>query len=162
MLVQKGSSNVMKSTHYKINRTAIPLVWLFIGILISQGPLPNFVLCIGADGHVEVEAVDRGQCASFVTETQQNASDFLPAYGVFTIQDHCGACLDLPIFMSSSEAEYIVPVQKNISQFNTFVITPSLGNPLIFTSIPAEISLLNFQPRPNFTLAFLRTVTLLI
>ena len=152
----------MKFTRYKINTIAICLAWLFSAVFIIQGPLPNFVLCIGADGHIKVEAADGGQCASFATETEQRASDALATYGAFTLQDHCGQCLDLPIFMSSFEGEYIVPAQKNISQFNTFVMMPSLGNPRIFTSIPAEISLLNFQPRSNSPLASLRTVTLLI
>lgn len=150
----------MRFPFHQINKTALLLAWLFIGILISQGPLPNFVLCIGADGHVDVEVANSGQCTSFATDVQQKTSGFL-AYEVSTIQDHCGRCLDLPIFMSNSDGEYILPVQKNISHFNTFVTTLSPSNPRDFTSIPAELFPLNIQPR-NSTLASLRTVALLI
>ena len=152
----------MKSCNNQIFHTITPLVWLFICPFVIWAPLPTMVLCIAADGHVEVEAVDGGRCASFVTATQQKASDFLPVSEVAPIPDHCGQCLDLPTFMLSSEGQYIVPIQKSTPQFNTPMIIPLPVTPLILTSTLTEISLPNSQPRANPILASLRTVTLLI
>jgi hypothetical protein len=152
----------MKSLFYALNKTAILLVWLFIGVFASQGPLPTMMLCIGADGHVEIEASHDGRCASFLTATQQKPSDFLRTYQILPIQDHCGQCLDLPIFILSTEGPYIVPIQKNAPQFNTLVIVPLPVTQPILTSIPTDTSFSNPQPRVNPTLASLRTVTLLI
>ena len=120
------------------------------------------MLCIGADGHVEIEAAHDGRCASFLTTTQQKPSDFLRTYQTPPIQTHCGQCLDLPIFMSSVEGPYIVPIQQNAPQFNVLVIMPFPVTQPILSSIPTDIFLPNSQSRVNPTLASLRTVTLLI
>ena len=152
----------MKSLFHKFNKTAILLVWLLISVFASQGPLPTMMLCIGADGHVEIEASHDGRCASFLTATQQKPSDFLRTYQIPPIQAHCGQCLDLPIFISSVEGPYIVPPQKNVPQFNTLVAVPLPVTQPILTSIPTDSSFSNFQPRANPTLVSLRTVTLLI
>ena len=152
----------MKSLFRTFNKTAILLVWLFIGVCASQGPLPTMMLCIGADGHVEIEAAHDGRCASFLTATQQTPSDFLSAYQPTPIQAHCGQCLDLPIFLSSVEGPYIVPIQKNAPEFNALVIMPLPVTQPILGSIPTHSPFFNFQPRINPPLTFLRTVTLLI
>jgi hypothetical protein len=152
----------MKSLFYALNKTAILLVWLFIGVFASQGPLPTMMLCIGADGHVEIEASHDGRCASFLTATQQKPSDFLRTYQILPIQDHCGQCLDLPIFILSTEGPYIVPIQKNAPEFNALAIMPLPIAQPILSSIPTHFPISNFQPRINPTLASLRTVTLLI
>ena len=152
----------MKSLFYTLNKTAILLVWLLISIFASQGPLPTMMLCIGADGHVEIEVAHDGRCTSFFTSTQQKPSNFLSTYQPPPIQDHCGQCLDLPIFMSSVEVPYIVPIQKNAPEFNTLEIMPLPVAQPILSSIPTDSSCSNFQPRINPTLASLRTVTLLI
>ena len=152
----------MKSLFYKLNKTAILSVWLFIGVFASQGPLPTMMLCIGADGHVEIEAAHDGRCTSFLTVTQQQPSDFLSAHQTPPIQAHCGQCLDLPIFISSVEGPYIVPIQKNVPESNALAIMPLPVTQPILSSIPTDSSFSNFQPRVNPTLASLRTVTLLI
>ena len=119
------------------------------------------VLCIGADGHVEVEAGHGGRCTSFLGVTPREASDFLPVYEVETTQDHCGQCLDLPIFISSSDGQYFLPIQQIEPQSSLGVITA-----LISQSLCATITTENFvsysPPLINPTLASLRTVTLLI
>ena len=154
--------DLMKSLFHALNKTAILLVWLFIGIFASQGPLPTMMLCIGADGHVEIEAGHDGRCASFLITTQQKPPDFRRTYQTPPIQDHCGQCLDLPIFISSVEGPYIVPIQKNVPEVNTPVIMPLPVAQPILSSISTDASFFNFQPRVNPTLASLRTVTLLI
>ena len=152
----------MKSLFQTLNKTAILLVWLFIGVFASQGPLPTMMLCIGADGHVEIEAAHDGRCASFLTATHKRSSDFLPAYQTPPIQAHCGQCLDLPIFISSAEGPYIVPIPKNALQCSTQVIMPLTATQPTLVSIPTDIFLPNSHPKTNSTLASLRTVTLLI
>ena len=143
----------MKSLFYTLNKTAILLVWLFIGVFVSQGPLPTMMLCIGADGHVEIEASHDGRCASFLTATQQKPSDFLRTYQIPPIQAHCGQCLDLPIFISSAEGPYIAPIQKNAPRFNTLVIVPLPVTQPILTSIPTDTS---FSQSPTKSQSYTR------
>ena len=159
--IQKGLRIIMKSTRYQINRTIICLAWLFSVLFISQGPLPNFVLCIGADGHIKVEAADRGRCASFPTETEQKTSDFLSTYGLLTHQDHCGSCLDLPIFISSADEQCLTPIQPVMPQSSRAAISASPSQSLCATTTIGNSSSY-FPPLINPTLASLRTITLLI
>ena len=147
LFIEKGWMDFMKSLFHAFNKTAVLLVWLLISIFASQGPLPTMMLCIGADGHVEIEASHDGRCASFLTATQQKPSDFLSTYQSALIQDHCGQCLDLPIFLSSVEGPYIVPIQKKAPEFNALVIMPLPVTQPILISTPTHFPISNFQPR---------------
>ena len=130
----------------------IPLIWLLIYPIMIPAPLSNYVLCIGADGHVEFEAGTDGRC------TDAHSSHSEHAEVVFTEPtsqaDHCGSCIDLPVFFSLDEQPHLVP-SKNISasqpvssvavmplqtHVSTIVITtPPLGSPPI--DYPPLISL---------------------
>ena len=87
----------------------IPLIWLLIYPVMIPAPLSNYVLCIGADGHVEFEVGTDGRCTDAHSEH---------AEVVFTEPtsqaDHCGSCIDLPVFFSLDEQPHLVP-SKNIS-----------------------------------------------
>ena len=66
-------------------------------IVAAQGPMQNLVLCLGADGHVAVEAsvgVDGSCTDSSVSRTPRSASPALLA-GHSVRGAHCGTCLDL-------------------------------------------------------------------
>ncbi len=85
----------------------IPLIWLLIYPVAIPAPLPNYVLCIGADGHVEFEVGADGRC------TDAHASHSEGAKAVFTEPDsqvdHCGSFIDFPIFFSLDEQTHLVP-----------------------------------------------------
>lgn len=88
----------------------IPLIWLLIYPVIIPAPLSNYVLCIGVDGHVEFEAEANGRCADAHPSHSDHAED------VFTESvlqaDHCGSCIDLPIFFSLDEQPHLVPSEN--------------------------------------------------
>ena len=118
------------------------------------------VLCIGADGHVEVEAADGGRCTSFLTRTKQNTSPDLLAYKATPTQDHCGQCVDLPILTSPAHTEFILPSPE--IKPNARLIVVSSVYQAVSPAIAIQNLLPDFPPRINPTLISLRTVTLLI
>ena len=127
----------------------MPLIWLLIYPVVIPAPLSNYVLCIGADGHVEFEVEANGRC------TDAHSEHVEVLFTQPTSQaDHCGSCIDLPVFFSLGEQPHLVP-SKNISasqpvssvavmplqtHVSTIVITtPPLGSPPI--DYPPLISL---------------------
>ena len=58
------------------------------------------VLCIGQDGHVEVEASGVGCCTDSAESAPADRSVGFDATH-HTDVDHCGACIDIPLMASS-------------------------------------------------------------
>ncbi|MDE0297905.1 MAG: hypothetical protein OXN17_04685 [Candidatus Poribacteria bacterium] len=85
----------------------IPLIWLLIYPVVIPAPLSGYVLCIGADGHVEFEVSTNGRCTDAHPSHRDHAED------VFSEStpdaDHCGSCIDLPIFFSIDEQPHLAP-----------------------------------------------------
>ena len=137
----------------------IPLIWLLIYPVVMPAPLSSYVLCIGADGHVEFEVGADGRCTDAHLSHSEHSED------VFTEPtsqaDHCGSCIDLPIFFSLDEQPHLVP-SKNIPLNQpissvVFVATQTHVSITQDTSPLLGSSPLNY-PSPNS----LRTTPLLI
>lgn len=79
------------------------LILLLIGIIASQATLQDFVLCVGADGHVALEAaVGRDRtCETFAVAHPKRAFpvEWLPEEG--SRRQHCGVCTDLVLVPTS-------------------------------------------------------------
>ncbi len=65
-------------------------------LLMAQGAMNNFVLCIGVDGHVNYEfTADQLTCSSFIAlESEPENATIIPAHQ-FSPTDHCGDCEDV-------------------------------------------------------------------
>lgn len=138
---------------------AIPLIWLLIYLTISPMQLSNYVLCIGADGHVALEVSVNGHC------TDPHAFDLEHAEvtiaGTITEEDHCGSCIDLAIFVPLNAQLYLVPANDGsihpiVSSFALVTHRKSTSAILPLTH-PQHLALFI-----NPTLISLRTTTLLI
>lgn len=129
----------------------ITLIWLFVYSAVIPMQLSNFVLCIGVDGHVELEYSINGCCTHTPSHDDHAESD----------EDHCGDCIDLPIFASLNSELYIVSDNK-IPKFNN---TQSLSTQTPYQSsvyfIPSTTSIFDNPPLKNPTLLSIRTVVLL-
>ena len=139
--------------------TAIPLVWFLTYLSIIPMQLSNYVLCIGTDGHVEFETAVNGRCAD-THNSHEGHTEVAIAAGTHG-ENHCGACLDLAIFVSLDVEPYLVPVQSVLIPSPASVatlITYQANGSTILTHTP----LLEIPPTTNPTLGFLRTTTLLI
>ena len=149
----------MKFNLTKTKWTATLLIWILICLSITPTQLSNYVLCLGADGHIAFEVSINGKCTD--THTLNSEHVEVAHTGITTKADDCGPCIDLAIFppldttlhqVSANDASTHAPIlpfailtyQKRTSTISTFKHAqhpPPLINP---------------------TLIYLRTTTLLI
>ena len=137
----------------------IPLIWLLIYLSIVPMQLSNYVLCIGADGHVEFEIAADGRCTDLHGLSKEHTEVVIAAAA--SEEDHCGSCIDLAIFASIDLESYLVPVENASIQSLVFVATPTTDQTLASTILtyPSD---LNTPLIVDPTLISLRTTTLLI
>ena len=119
--------------------------------------LSDYVLCFGEDGHVKFEFAVNGCCA----DTHSHDLDH-PETSDIVDEDHCGECVDIPIFASINSEIYVVLIKENIptdpSISNVTPISPK-------TTVPLNQNIRSFLAIPpliNPTLISLQTVKLLI
>ena len=96
----------MKYISPKKKGSAIPLIWLLLYLSIVPMQLSDYVLCVGADGHVEFEIAVNGRCADIHGFHESDTQVVITA--VTHEEDHCGSCLDLAIFASLDTDLYLV------------------------------------------------------
>ncbi len=139
------------------NKIIFPLILLLIYSALIPMQLSNYVLCFGEDGHIKLEITFDGCCMHELpdecehTETDESEEE-----------DHCGDCVDLPIFATINSEIYNVSTFDNplITSDTTYVL-PKLPK----TPLPLNSNLdkpYNISPLINPTLISIRTVTLLI
>jgi hypothetical protein len=73
------------------------IAWLCLFSMGDIKSIPDLVLCIGKDGHVEVEAAVDRHCGG---------SEMMAAAPVLAAEDesHCGECSDIPIYSEAARA----------------------------------------------------------
>lgn len=138
---------------------ASTLISLLIYLTIIPMQLSNYVLCIGADGHVALEASVNGCCTDVHAFGSEHAE--VTIAGTTTEEDHCGPCIDLAIFVPLNAQLYLVPandgsIHPTVSSF-TLVTHRKSTSAILALTHPLHPSLLI-----NPTLIALRTTILLI
>ena len=143
----------------KKKRTAIPLIWLLIYFIIIPMQLSDYVLCIGADGHVALEVSTDGRCTGAHAFDPEHTEPMIA--GAASEENHCGSCIDLTIFVPLNIETYLVPA-------NDVSIHPIVSSLALGTCQKSSATILIPTPCENIpsfidpTLVSLRTITLLI
>ena len=143
----------------KKKRTANPLAWLLIYLIIIPMQLSGYVLCIGADGHVAFEAAADGRCTDTHVCDSEHAETTIA--GTATEEDHCGSCIDLAIFVPLNTQLYLVPV-NDASTYPTVSASALVTHQNSTATILPFTHLQDFLPFTNPTLISLRTTIILI
>ncbi len=143
----------------KKKSTTIPLIGLLIYLTIIPTQLSNYVLCIGADGHVALEVSTNGHCTDTHAIDPEHTEPTIT--GAASEEDHCGSCIDLTIFLPLNTDRYLVPI-NNVS-IPPMVFSLALGtcqkrSATILIPTPCESIPSFIDP----TLISLQTITLLI
>ena len=149
----------MTSLLKRKKRATSPLIWLLIYLTIIPMQLSNYVLCIGADGHVALEASVNGHCTGLFAFDAEHAE--VTIAGTTTKEDHCGSCIDLAIFVPLNAHLYLVPandgsIHLTVSSF-ALLTYPKSTSAILPLTHPQHLS-----PLINPMLIALRTTTLLI
>ena len=134
---------------------SIAIMLLSVFLLVPVQAMGT-VLCIGADGHIALEAGKNGRCGSFSSESPREYITQLPQ----TI-DHCGGCIDVSLSASNSEDQQISSAPS---------ASPKVEAPaLVLVAFVLPVSIESSQPHvvlpPSSrvtALLALRTVILLI
>jgi hypothetical protein len=150
---------VRRISHLGISRVRFLLiVVMLLCALVAPVAAMDVVLCIGADGHVTLEAGRNGRCG---TLTFSSASSQHQTYEMHSSADHCGPCIDVPLLAGDAREHPIswvsAPAQVDglILAFATSGITASIA----VTPTPCPFS---SPPVVSSTLTALRAVVLLI
>jgi hypothetical protein len=149
----------MESLLMSKKSTTIPLIWLLFYIIITPIPLSNYVLCIGADGHIKFEVGANGQC------TDAHPFDSVREEATLTettsVADHCGSCVDLAIFFPLDTQPHVVPAKNVLAHHANSVVVLTAVQPFVHT-IPICTPPFASPSLINPTLISLRSTTLLI
>jgi hypothetical protein len=137
---------------------AIPLIWLLIYFSIIPMQLSNHVLCIGADGHVAFEVSTDGRCIDALAIDPKHAEPTIA--GATHNEEHCGACIDLAIFVPLNTELYLVPIQSVLMP-PLFVVAP-ITHVASDSTVLIHTSLLDIPSVADLALISLRTTILLI
>lgn len=138
----------------------VPMIWLFIYFAVIPMQLASYVLCVGDDGHVSFEFSINGSCTDLAP--QESVHSFISESICTEIEEeHCGECIDLPIFTSLNTHPLITSSYSNLStQYSVYTIYSTITD-RILPIIPAT-PLSSIPPLIDPTLISLQTVTLLI
>ena len=138
----------------------IPMIWLFIYFAVIPVQLASYVLCVGDDGHVRFEFSVNGSCTDIVPNDSVHTT-LSGSIGNQLEEEHCGECVDLPIFTSLITQPVITYSYSNqFTQYTVYTVD-STNNDSILPLIHAK-PLSSIPPLINPTLISLQTVTLLI
>ncbi len=148
----------------QIRKRSAPVVWLLTGMLllfpVGRHALAGIVLCFEGDGRVEVETAHLNDCGSdfwsMVTEIHGERAGLQTGT---TPEEICEDCVDVPLFVSFSDAQAFIPVKAAAG--------PSANLP-VAAVLPApprpSIAVWSANPTPHAasSLLSLSTVILLI
>lgn len=129
----------------------LPLICLFLYSAIIPMQLSDFVLCIGENGHFRFEYTNHG-CSDDTPAHEHHHSE----------EDHCGECVDLPIFAAINTDSTIVTHAKTLTSNNSMSLISLISHKTSDLLIPSIFSLTRTPLYIDPALLSLRSVTLLI
>ena len=78
-----------------------PLAWFLSAFIVAQGTIPGVVMCLGEDGHVEVERT-LGGCCDPSRQPAAEWAGYVLAASESTTDDSCGSCTDSPLSLTTA------------------------------------------------------------
>lgn len=150
----------MVSLFNKNKIAIIPTIWVLIYFAVIPMQLTNFVLCVGSDGHVSFEYAINGSCTDIVSHDTVNSPQTESLVNE-SEEDHCGECIDFPVFTSLNSQPVITQFDTSLPYQDTIYSFDSSITERILPAIPV-IPISSIPPLIDPTLFTLQTVTLLI
>ena len=138
-------------------RSILTPVLLFC-MLVAPGAAMGTVVCIGSDGHVQLEAARHGRCRSLTVPPAAWQSS---TGGPRAEADHCGACVDLPVLIGDTR-EYSGAVAAPPAQLSVSVPVLTVSVAVLGTDLTPALSLVASPLFLRPVILALRTVILLI
>ena len=141
--------------------------WLLLFIFVSHLlpghiGLVGYVLCVGNDGHVAIEAAaEQATCIDLSFESSQVQFQPMTILHQASSDAHCGDCIDLPIV---AECKEYAKVQTQHSSLRFFLPSPRITSVDDIIAIKSQQRFTddNFSIFQHTSLTSLRTIVLLI
>lgn len=147
----------------KIKKLHIIAIFLTSAMLLfgSHAHSSVLALCVGDDGHVEVEIFFDGNCATDFEEHSSNTLDIVTLNTPHESQSHCGSCTDIPIGLGHTDScNSRIQISKTIAKVP---VAKAILAP--FNTHDSQPTFCRNKPKPDIlplTITSLRTVSLLI
>lgn len=148
----------MESQAVPKKRVTIPLIWLLLYIVATPVSLSNYVLCIGSDGHVELEVSANGRRTD--NHPFDSEEDVMHAEAASETY-HCDSCVNLAIMFPLNKQPHVIPA-KDMQSLHAVSAVGLTASQLPFPTIPICTPPFYAPTLINPTLLSLRTTTLLI
>jgi hypothetical protein len=130
----------MKFIVHKLNKDGFSMYpkIIILHIILALLTLPGIVLCMGTDGHFELEnASNNFKCDNIAESTHNGSSQLSRLTRIYSDKGHCGPCTDIAISIDSSDKSTL-KAQDLSSEIKGKVISPLL-NPLpVFVEVLTE------------------------
>lgn len=145
----------MRKTFHNLT-SKLALCVMAIILVMPHSVHSELVLCIGQDGHLEIEFAEAGKCVDCLVSDEHHSSS---TRGIGLSTDHCGTCNDIRLANQDIQA-------RQGSVFSSFVkissVPPVKMAVPIWHERPFFIEHKWFQTRGAPVTTFLRTVRLII
>ena len=158
-LVDDRSGSPHAKVMYMTSLRPVVTALLLVCVLMAPVAAMDVVLCIGADGHVTLEAASNGRCSDAAVPT--SAARRPQTTVTRASADHCGPCLDVPLSTDATK-------EQLSSALHTFpqLDAPGLALVTCLLSISLDLSTIPLGPcalpTVSTTLRAIRTVVLLL
>jgi hypothetical protein len=150
---------VRRISHMGIPFVRFPfLVVMLLCALVAPIAAMDIVLCIGADGHVTLEAGRNGRCGIPVFPS---ASSQRQTHEMRSSADHCGPCMDVSLVTGDTRA-HLVSLVSAPAQADGLVLAFVTSGVAAFADATPTPFLISSPPVVSPILTALRTVVLLI
>ena len=116
----------------------------------------ELVLCIGQDGHLEIEYAEAGKCVDCLIHNEHHST---PALTTGLSTDHCGACNDIRLAKQEFQARQGTGF-SSVEKINS--LPPVKMPPSIWRDRASFFKNTWFQTRGAPAISFLRTIRLII
>ncbi len=155
----------MKLSLHIIKKKTLPIAWLLLGLMaiypMAQHAWSGIVLCIGADGHIELEDGRASDCATDIGKAADETHfDHALAEMEFEEFEDCGPCVDVALLTSPYDGQRSSKIEGSAAP----KVSPQLTS-TFFLQLDHEISTLRPGSSISSLLPFfapLRTTILLI
>jgi hypothetical protein len=106
--------------------------WLCLFSVASVNAIPNLVLCVGQDGHMELESAFDNRCGG------TGQAPFVTPQIAPEPENHCGECSDIAIFSESVRSQFHKQNSGSQSESQSLGIITSTGEAQILNRTVAS------------------------
>lgn len=119
------------------------------------------ILCLEADGCVELEVVQNNSCCSSPVRASQTNAHASQKINDLAHENHCDSCMDIPLWIEGGD-QYIVTDNSRALENQAVVLTALSYLPSTFNLTVTGKSLKNSSPQIDISLLSHQTTILLI